>query len=380
MKNKLKENKKIMLSGGGSGGPVIPLLEIAKELKKIKSDLNFVFVGTDLGPERKMVEDFGGLPFISLPAGKLRRYFSLENFTDIFKIIRAFFKAFPLLMREKPSIIISAGSFCSVPLVYAAMFFRIPVLIHQQDVRAGLANKLMAPVSRTITAVFEKTLADYGPKAILTGNPISFSEKQPDFDDSLNFLFSGERPLLLVVGGGTGASAINDLISDTKNSLLEFCNVIHVTGKNRNNSSLKSKNDDGGKEDEVKTPGTYFSWEFLSHDFLLYIMNHCDLVVSRCGLGTLTEISFLRKASILIPMPRSHQEDNANIFKRAKAALVLSETDLNPETFLTEVRNLLKTPNLLQEYGNKAYGIMQKGSGNKIAKIVLEIIGEGEEK
>lgn len=377
MKNNLKKNKKIMLSGGGSGGPVTPLLEIAKELKNLRSDLSFVFVGTDLGPERKMVEDFGNLPFISLPAGKLRRYFSFANFTDIFKIIWAFFKAFPVLLKERPNIIISAGSFCSVPLVYAAKFFRVPVLIHQQDMRAGLANKLMAPVAQTVTAVFEKTLADYGPKAVLTGNPISFSEKQPDFDDSLNFLFSGDSPLLLVVGGGTGATAINDLISETKNQLLEFCNIIHVTGKDRATSFSRQKEGKEEKEkEEAKTQGTYFSWDFLSHDFLLYIMNHCDLVISRCGLGTLTEISFLRKASILIPMPSSHQEENASIFKRAKAALVLSEKDLRPETFLAEVKNLLKTPNLLQEYGNKAYNIMEKESGKKIAKIVLEMIKE----
>lgn len=373
MKKNLKKNKalkKIMLSGGGSGGPVTPLLEITKELKLINKDLEYVFVGTKNGPEKQMVEHFGNLDFISLPAGKLRRYFSLANFTDIFKIIFSFFKSFPLLFKERPDIIITAGSFTSVPLVYAAQFFRIPVLIHQQDVKAGLANKLMAPFSKIVTTVFENNLADYGPKATLTGNPISVPEKEPDFDESLKFLFSGERPLLLVVGGGTGATAINKLIDDSKNDLLKLCNIIHITGKDKLNSSPR-ESEEREKSDLV---GTYFSWEFLSHDFLIYIMSRCDLVVSRCGLGSLTEISFLRKASILIPMPNSHQEDNASIFKKAKAALVLEQKDLEPDFFVKKVKELLESPSVLEEYGDRAYSIMEKGSGEKIAKIVLEII------
>lgn len=375
MKKNLEQNKtykKVMLSGGGSGGPVTPLLEIAKELKKKETDIKFVFVGTEQGPEKKMVENFPDLHFVSLPAGKLRRYFSLKNFSDIFRIIYAYFKSFPILSKEKPDIIISAGSFTSVPLVYAAKFFRIPVLIHQQDVRAGLANKLMAPFAKIVTTVFENNLTEYGPKATLTGNPISISEKEPEFDESLRFLFSGERPLLLVMGGGTGAVAINDLIAETKDELLEFCNIVHVTGRNKHSLSEDKKN----VRDEAK--GTYFSWEFLSHEFLVFIMSKSDLVVSRCGLGSLTEISFLRKASILIPIPGSHQEDNASIFKKAEAALVLSQYDIETDFFVKEIKKLLDSPEALKNYGDKAYNIMEKGSGERIAKIILGIIN-GEE-
>lgn len=380
-KDDKKKVSKIMLSGGGSGGPVIPLLEITKELRLLDQSLDFVFVGTENGPEREMVQNFGNLRFLSLPAGKFRRYFSLKNFSDIFLILSAFFKALPLLRKERPSLVISVGSFASVPLIYAAFLLKIPIIIHQQDVRPGLANRLMAPCAKIITAVFEKTLVDYGPKAILTGNPISIPEKFPEFDGALKPIFISDKPLVLILGGGTGSIAINNLVQETKSELLNFCNLIHVTGKNKGN--LKSLVDvektlrEEGETEEGETgavKGIYLSWELLSHNQLLAIMDRATLVVSRCGLATLTEISALKKASILIPMPHSHQEDNANIFARAKAALVLSQDNLKAETFSQEIKKLLSDQEALRTYANNAYNIMEKGAAEKISKIILELI------
>lgn len=374
-KDDKKQERKIMLSGGGSGGPVIPLLEITKELRRLKPDLDFVFVGTENGPEREMVENFGNLRFVSLPAGKFRRYFSLKNFSDIFLIFSAFFKAFPLLRKEKPSLVISVGSFASVPLIYAAAFLRIPIIIHQQDVRPGLANRLMAPCAKIITAVFEKTLADYGPKAVLTGNPISIPEKFPEFDSALEPILLGNKPLVLILGGGTGAIAINQLVQEAKSELLNFCNVIHVTGKNK--GDLKSDADLEKPLSEKNTDipkGFYLAWELINHNQLLAIMDRATLVVSRCGLATLTEISALKKAAILIPMPHSHQEDNAYIFARAKAALVLSQDNLSPESFNQEIKKLLSDQEALRTYANNVYNIMEKGAALKISQIILELI------
>ena len=355
------ENKKIMLSGGGSGGPVTPLLEITKTLRLLKPELEFVFVGTETGPEKKMVADFGNLRFVTLPAGKFRRYFSLKNFSDIFLIGSAFFKSFSLLKKERPSIVISVGSFASVPLIYAAALLKIPVLIHQQDIRPGLANRLMAPCASVITAVFEKTLVDYGPKAVLTGNPISLPDKEVVFDETLNHLFKSDKPLVLILGGGTGAIAINDLVKNTKNELLKFCNLIHVSGKNKADVNNVSADN-------------YLAVEFLSHDKLMAIMAKSSLIISRCGLATLTEISALQKPSILIPIPSSHQEDNAEAFARAEAALVLHQKYLSPDVFISEIQRLVNNKELLHKYGRNVYNLMEKGASEKIANIILEII------
>ena len=158
----LKTNKKIMLSGGGTGGSVTPLLSLAEELIKEDKDIDLSFVGAKNGPEKELIAGFKGkeIRFLTLPSGKLRRYFSAANFFDIFKIIGAFFKSLAVLRQERPAIVISAGSFVSVPLVWAAACRRIPILIHQQDIRPGLANKLMAPFARVITVTFEKSLID----------------------------------------------------------------------------------------------------------------------------------------------------------------------------------------------------------------------------
>ena len=148
-----------MFSGGGTGGPVTPLLAVASELLRDDKNLNLIFVGTKTGPVEELIDKFkdGKIKFITIPSGKLRRYFSLQNFLDLFKIISAFFKSLKVLRNERPDLVISAGGFVSVPLVWAAAAKNIPILIHQQDMRAGLANKLMAPFARVITVTFEKS-------------------------------------------------------------------------------------------------------------------------------------------------------------------------------------------------------------------------------
>ncbi|MBU4014724.1 glycosyltransferase, partial [Patescibacteria group bacterium] len=167
-----KNIKKILLTGGGTGGSVAPLLAISdvgcrmSDVGKFK----FTWIGTRNGVEKQMVQK-ENIKFISIASGKFRRYFSIKNFIDLFKIIFAFFQSLAILIKEKPALVMSAGSFVSVPVVWAAWLLRVPVLIHQQDVRHGLANKLMAPFANVITVTFEKSLADYGKKAVWTGNP-----------------------------------------------------------------------------------------------------------------------------------------------------------------------------------------------------------------
>ena len=356
------KNKKIILSGGGTGGSVTPILAISKELKKQDETINFVFVGTKNGPERTLVASFEQfpIPFRYLPAGKFRRYLSFKNISDIWNIILAFFKSFPLLLREKPDLIISAGSFASVPLVYAAFILRIPILIHQQDIRPGLANKLMAPLARVITVVFEKSLIDYGPKAVLTGNPLILPETYywPENVD-INF-FKSEKKLLLCIGGGTGAKDLNKLIYKAKDSLVGYCNIIHLSGKDKDSDLISS---DG-----------YKVIDFLEHDKVLSLIKRADLVISRCGLGVLTELSAFKKPAILIPMPKSHQEDNADIFVKNDSAILLNQEEISSFDLTNKVKETLNNKEKLNELSENIYRIMKKGAETKIAAIIWEII------
>src|SRR6056297_179313 len=214
MRSKKNKKKTIFLTGGGTGGSVSPLLAVAEEFFSREKEVDFIWIGSEKGVERDMVEykDFKGrkIDYKIICAGKWRRYFSLKNFFDLFKLGFGFFQSLFLVLKYRPDLVMSAGSFVSVPAVWAAGFLRRPILIHQQDVRPGLANKLMAPFARVITTVFQESRKAYGAKARVVGNII---RKNLDMEAKDNyFKVREDTPILLVVGGGTGAKFINDLV------------------------------------------------------------------------------------------------------------------------------------------------------------------------
>lgn len=355
----------IVFSGGGTGGSVTPLLAVAEELLLEEKPLNLFFVGSCDGPEKDMVADFKGalFKFIPIHCGKWRRYFSFHNFFDLFKIIIAFFESFKILKKTKADLVVTAGSFVSVPLVFAAFIKKIPVLVHQQDIRAGLANKLMAPFARVITISFEKSFADYGHRAVWTGNPLKDVSvyKNNKEETKKRYGLRNDMPLLVVIGGGTGALALNELVFESLSDLTPFCQVIHFTGKNK------------GREMKEKLVN-YYSFEFLSQDEVLSILAAADLVVSRCGLGVLTELAALAKPAILIPMPDSHQEENAAVFEDNKAALVLNQKEINPVSFTKQIKELLLDEDKRLSLANNISRIMKTRAALNISALIWEIV------
>jgi len=363
--------KTIMFSGGGTGGSVTPLLAVAEAMAQ-EAGLRLIFVGTKNGPEQEMVADFNRegqtMEFIPLISGKWRRYFSASNFFDIFKIAAAWFQSLRLLSRIRPDIVISAGAFVSVPLVWASAVKKIPVLIHQQDLRPGLANRLMARWARTITVVFEKSLDDYGSRAVLAGNPISELSCRPDDDLrarlKMEYSLDNSIPLILVFGGGLGAAGINRLIFAAATELVDAGQIIHLTGKGKMPS-----------DSSLSHMPNYHVLEYLDNHTLSTLIAMAELVVSRAGLGALTELSYSRKPAILIPMPHSHQEDNAAYFAAARAALSLDQSSLTPEKLALAIKNLLDNANLRRELGNNIGKIMKRDAADTISGIIWEIIG-----
>lgn len=367
-----KRKPKIILSGGGTGGSVMPLLAVAEELMASYPAAHFFFFGTNSGPEKELVASFSKVPieFRTLPGGKWRRYFSFQNFFDLFRIAAAFFRAIKELGEIKPDIVMSAGSFSSVPLVWAAALRKIPIVIHQQDVRPGLANRLMAPFARMVSVVFEKSLMDYGPKAVWTGNPISRSEvisaRDVRKETREQYRLDPARPLLLAIGGGTGARAINELIAKTRERLASVCQVIHITGK--------------GKSPETAIREDYQAFELLPHEEVLKLMALADLVVSRAGLGVLTDLSALDKAAIIIPMPASHQEDNAAWLAKETAAKVISQRELTPDIFVSQISSLLSDQAERGRLGQRLGKVIKKNAAENLAGLVEEILESRKDK
>ncbi len=356
-----RATKKILLTGGGTGGSVTPLLAIAEGLRARSEagEYNFLWVGTEGGLEREMAEQ-EGIAFKSIPAGKWRRYFSLKNFSGIFLTAAGFVRSLRLIRKWHPELILSAGSFVSVPVVWAGWLLRVPVVIHQLDARPGLANRLMAPCARAITVTFEKSLKDYGRKAVWTGNPIRPRLYEKYLEHRAKIKDDGSLPVVLVMGGGTGAAFINRLVEESIGEISNWCEVIHITGKNRSGEKIEADN--------------YQSYEFLNLDELSWAYAAADFVITRAGIGALTELSALGKPCIIIPMPGSHQEDNAQVFHEQRAALVLKQDELDATIFTKILQQFIADRPLIKEYAGNIKKVMKTDALGQVYAIVNNLL------
>lgn len=362
-----KEVNKILLVGGGSGGPVAPLLAVAEQIKVSHKNVKFLFVGGKNGPEAIMAKNFN-IPFVAVSAGKLRRYFSLQNFFTPFLVLAGFFESFKIINEFKPQVAFGAGSFIQVPVLYAAWFKGVKILIHQQDLRPSLANTLCAPIASKITVSFESSVKAFfqgsgllsnhkKQKCVFTGNPFRQNLKNATKLDAEKFFhLKKDWPTLLVLGGGTGAKYINDFVINNLENLTKTFQVIHLSGKGK---------------DFAKSNENYHPYEFLKEMDLAYAA--ADIVICRAGLSTITELSALGKVSVVIPMPNSHQEDNAGFLWYCKAAVVLDQNRIVEERLVSLLKNLLFKPDTLKMLSVNIKKIMPHNASEKIAELILDL-------
>ncbi|MDA2936049.1 undecaprenyldiphospho-muramoylpentapeptide beta-N-acetylglucosaminyltransferase [Patescibacteria group bacterium AH-259-L05] len=352
---------RIVLAGGGTGGSVSPLLAISQELKKQLPEAEFLFIGTKKGIPEKALCKMYTIPFKSIFSGKLRRYISFRNVIDPFFILIGFVQSFFILLKFKPHAILSAGGFAAVPISTAGWLLRIPVFAHQQDIIPGLSNKLIAPFAKKITVSFEKSLSDFSKrKTILTGNPVRMHVLEGNKERAREvFNLEENVPTVLVVGGGTGSLKINTFIAQIIPDLAQFCQIIHITGN---------------KIDK----GTYTSDRYHAYEFLKTEIKHAyaiaDLVISRAGMGVLTELAVLGKPTIIIPIPDSHQENNASYFNEHKAAIVLDQKTLTSQVLLDKVHSLLSSDEKRAVLSLHISKLGNPDVAQNIAKIILDFV------
>ncbi|MDD3102103.1 MAG: undecaprenyldiphospho-muramoylpentapeptide beta-N-acetylglucosaminyltransferase [Patescibacteria group bacterium] len=352
---------RIFLSGGGTGGSVSPLLAISQEIKKHNPEAKFLFIGTRQGlPERELAQSYN-IPYQPIFSGKLSRYFCWRNFVSPFLIIAGFLQSVFLILKFKPKAIVSAGGFVAVPLVWAGWFFRTPIFIHQQDVIPGLANKLMAPFAKIITVSLEKSLNDFlKEKTVLTGNPVRPDIKNYSRERAIKrFDLETNLPTLLVIGGGTGAENINKLINKIIPELVKFCQIIHITGKR--------------KIQVAQTLTHYHQYEFLN-EAMPDALTIADLIISRAGMGFLTELSILGKPAIIIPMPNSHQEINAQYFAEQKAIVLMEEKNINHKILFDKIHQLIFAASERSVLSLNISKLAKPDAASKIAEIILKNI------
>lgn len=348
---------KILCAGGGTLGSVTPLLAVIEEIKKRHPEVEVEWWGTENGPERELVKS-NNITFQEIVSGKLRRYVSLENIVDIFRIIVGFWQAIWYLGSNKPNCLLTAGSYVAVPVAWAAYLYGVPVFAHQQDVRPSLANKLISPVASKITVALAESIKDFSSdKVILTGNPVRqvFLE-YPNKDKAKEKLgLDPARPVVLVMGGGTGAQFLNNLVSQIKNDLIKVAQIIHVTGI--------------GKNLGTATNG-YKMVDLTNESVDLFAAS--DVVITRAGMGTLTELSALHKPAIVVPIPQSHQEDNAKYFSDKGAVIMIRQEELTSHTLLATVSQIINNKETSQKLGEKISEVLPTGASAKIADLVEE--------
>ena len=359
------KRKLIIISGGGTGGPSMAPLALAVAYQKLNPEARFAFFGNDKNLDKSLFT--GSLEklqaeYFAFPSGKLRRYFSWRNFSDVIKIIVAFFLVLKKLKQLKPDLIISAGSFASVPVVWAGRMLSIKSLVHQQDIRPGLANRLMAPIATKISVCFDSSLTDYDQKAVLIGNPSEAMQVTEEMKVAVRnkFKLKTDKPLLLITGGATGALAINKLIFVALPYLSSDLQILHLAGQ--------------GKYEQAPVEENYQVYaQVLQSDFLA-LMACANIVVSRAGLGALTLLSHLAKPSIIIPIPHSHQEANANYFQAKEAAIIVDQESLDGKKLAELINDLEKNIEKKEQLSKSIAEILPRDAATNGAKIMAEML------
>ena len=388
---KLNKNK-IVFTGGGTAGHIYPGIAVADELKSIcKNDnLQIFWIGCSKGMDRNIVEKSMEVKnasirkFYSIPSGKLRRYFSIKNFFDLFNILFGFVKSFFLLLKIKPAVLFSKGGFVSVPPCLAAKILGIPVYIHECDFTLGLANRINVKSAKTIFVSYEETKSKMSQinkeKTIVTGNPVRPVFYSPNVENGFKKLgtnkLSQTKPVLLVLGGSLGAKQINQLIYENIEWLCEHFTVVHQTGLVNNSNE---------KEVELinKYKDSYKPFSFIHQD-MQDVLSCADVVVSRAGANSIWETAVENKPMILIPLcgsgTRGDQVDNALFFEEKECAKVLIGENANSKNLLDLLSFMLNEEN--RNKMKKSIIELTQGDipAKKIAKIICEHLNNNVEK
>lgn len=321
--------KKIVLTGGGTAGHVTPNIALFPGLKEAGYEIHYI--GSYDGIEKKLIEEFS-IPYHGISTGKLRRYFTTENFKEPFRVIKGCREAKELLAELKPNVIFSKGGFVSVPVLRAAKTLKIPAIIHESDMTPGLANRLSIPWASKVCYNFPET-AQYLPKnkGVLTGTPLRKELLAGNAIAALNFTgLSANKPVVMIIGGSLGSAKINRAMRDILPELLKEFQVIHLCGKGKLEPSLQN------------TAG-YVQYEYIKKE-LADLFALSSLVVSRAGANAICELLALQKPNILIPLPKSQSRGdqllNAASFEKQGFSTVIYEEALTQDSLLSTIRSV----------------------------------------
>lgn len=369
---------RILLTGGGSGGHFYPLIAVAEELNRIAHEEKLVkpelYFMSDEPYDQKALYD-NDIEFKRVNTGKLRRYFSVKNITDIIKTFLGTLKAFFTVFWIYPDVIFSKGGYGSFPATVAALLLRIPIFIHESDTIPGRANQKMGKYAARIAVTFPETVPFFPPEKVAwVGTPVRKSLRHVVSEGAHELLqFKKTIPTLLVLGGSQGAERINNALLDALTELIQEFQIIHQTGAN--NLAVVS-GVAGGLLRGNENISRYKPFDFLRDEALTAAVGAADLVISRAGSGAISEIALWGKPSLIIPITDSngdHQRKNAIAYEKSGACVVIEESNLRPHILVAEIRRITGNLSLREHMAESARNFAKPDAAEKIARAIISI-------
>lgn len=367
---------RILLTGGGTGGHITPLIAVAREIKKITSEKGLptpelFYLGPN-GFSKELLEKENIKTKIIL-AGKIRRYFSLSNILDLIKLPVGLIQSIWHVFVFMPDIVFSKGGYGSVPGVLASRLFRIPIVLHESDTIPGLANKFLSGFAKKIAISFPMSAKFFSKnKTALTGNPIRKNIFQGTLEQAKSaFGLASGKPVIFIFGGSLGAQPINELVIQILPQLLEKYELIWQTGLSNYEIIIKKAN-----EALKPVPNNCHITAFMDENLISNAFAASAFVISRAGASNIFEIAACAKPSILIPLPNSasdHQRENAFEYAKTGATIVIEQANLTHHLFLNEISRLINNPELLAKMSESAKSFAMPNAARQIAEEILKL-------
>ena len=361
---------KIVFTGGGTGGHIFPGLAVVDELKRINGARDIAWIGSSSGMDRSIVEGHG-IPFYGIPTGKLRRYASWSNLTDMFRILAGFLASLRLLSKLKPALVFSKGGFVSVPPCLAARMLGIPVITHECDFSPGLATRINSRSAESILVSYDETKKAFPErmqkKIAVTGNPVRSVFYSASASKGRAFLgcADSDLPVLLVLGGSLGARQVNDMVLSSLEALCSRFIVVHQTGP--------ENADQVAGEGIPFAPARYMAYPFIKAE-MPDVLAAASLVVARSGANTVWECAAAGKPMILVPLEkgssRGDQVENARYFVSRGAAVMLTGTEATGARLAETVMRLAGSDRLLADMASNSAALGASRPAELIASMV----------
>lgn len=369
-------NRKILITGGH----LTPALAVIEELQK-KDNLQIIYVGRkhavegEKAPsvEAQIMKELG-ITFVPLQTGRLQKKFTRFTFSAFLKIPLGFIRALKLLKKHRPDVVLSFGGYLSVPLVFAASVFKIPSLTHEQTTTLGLANRINLLFVKKIALSWPQTLEKTSsPKAVLTGNPLRKEFLKPRQDLWQILKFDPQKKTLLVTGGNLGSRVINRAVAESLPELLAKFNLFHQCGYATGDYQMLQATE---KSLPAAKEKRYYLKKYLTGEEMAAIMKHADLVISRAGANTVTEIAYLGKPALFIPIPWSRgneQFQNAQMLASLGLAQILPQEKASSSSLLELIKKMSGHLSQYQKAAPQARKMVDLQAARKIADLTLQL-------